>query len=84
MVFSCNDSPLASRSGRAVTGRVIGERLAAEAETSVSLRVTPVKEGGTEKYEVQARGEMQLGVLIESMRREGLEFAVSPPQVLYR
>ncbi len=52
MVFAANDSPLAGRSGKAVTGRVIGERLAAEAETSVSLRVRPVSDG-VEKYEVQ-------------------------------
>lgn len=83
MVFSANDSPLAGRSGKAVTGRVIGERLAREAEASVSLRVAPLP-GGTERYEVQARGEMQLAVVIEGLRREGLELAVSPPQVLYR
>lgn len=52
MVFSANDSPLAGRSGKAVTGRVIGQRLQQEAESSVSLKVTPVP-GGTEKYEVQ-------------------------------
>ena len=83
MVFSPNDSPLAGRAGKAVTGRVIGERLMAEAETSVSLKVTPV-EGGTERYEVRARGELQLGVLIENMRREGMELAVSPPRVLLK
>lgn len=83
MVFAANDSPFAGRSGKAVTGRVIGQRLQQEAETSVSLRVTPLS-GSTERYEVQARGEMQLGVLIETLRREGLELAVSPPQVLYK
>ncbi|KXZ43834.1 hypothetical protein GPECTOR_79g113 [Gonium pectorale] len=83
MVFGPNDSPLAGRAGRALTGRAIGERLQAEAETSVSLRVAPVP-GGTERYEVQARGELQLGVLIEGLRREGAELAVSPPQVLLR
>ncbi|MEW5299398.1 MAG: hypothetical protein WDW36_002418 [Sanguina aurantia] len=83
MVFGTNDSPLAGRSGKAVTGRAIGERLMAEAETSVSLRVTSLS-GSGEKYEVQARGELQLGILIENMRREGMELAVSPPQVLIK
>eukprot|EP00775_Hariotina_reticulata_P011018 gene11018-11172_t len=83
MVFSANDSPLAGRSGKAVTGRVIGQRLSQEAESSVSLKVN-VLPGATEKYEVQARGEMQLAVVIEGLRREGLELAVSPPQVLFR
>ncbi|EFJ43351.1 elongation factor-like protein [Volvox carteri f. nagariensis] len=83
MVFGPNDSPLAGRAGKALTGRAIGERLMAEAETSVSLKVVPVP-GGMERYEVQARGELQLGVLIEGMRREGAELAVSPPQVLLR
>lgn len=54
MVFSANDSPLSGRSGKAVTGRAIGARLMQEAESSVSLRVTPLP-GGTEKYEVQVR-----------------------------
>ncbi len=54
MVFSANDSPLAGRAGKAVTGRAIGTRLMQEAESSVSLRVTPLP-GGTEKYEVQVR-----------------------------
>jgi len=83
MVFGPNDSPLAGRSGKAVTGRVISERLQAEAETSVSLEVRPVP-GGGEKVEVQARGELQLGILIENMRREGMEISVSPPQVVLR
>ncbi|KAG2485042.1 hypothetical protein HYH03_016141, partial [Edaphochlamys debaryana] len=83
MVFGPNDSPLAGRAGKALTGRAIGERLQAEADTSVSLKVAPA-EGAGERYEVQARGELQLGVLIEGMRREGLELAVSPPQVVLR
>ncbi|KAI8473301.1 MAG: elongation factor-like protein [Monoraphidium minutum] len=83
MVFSANDSPLAGRSGKNATARAIGERLMGEAEGSVSLRVTPIK-GATESYEVRARGELQLGVLIEGLRREGLEFAVSPPRVVMR
>lgn len=63
MVFSPNDSPLAGREGTHLTGSKIGERLANEAATSVSLRVIPVK-GGGEAFEVQARGELQLGLLI--------------------
>ncbi|KAK9916112.1 hypothetical protein WJX75_008777 [Coccomyxa subellipsoidea] len=83
MVFSPNDSPLAGREGTHLTGSKIGERLAAEAATSVSLRVVPV-DGGGEAFEVQARGELQLGLLIENMRREGFELSVSPPRVVYR
>ncbi|KIZ01064.1 putative GTP-binding protein TypA/BipA like protein [Monoraphidium neglectum] len=83
MVFSVNDSPLAGKSGKAVTSRAIGERLMAEAEGSVSLKVTPLQ-GATESYEVRARGELQLGVLIEGLRREGFEFSVSPPTVVMR
>ena len=64
MVFSPNDSPLAGREGAHLTGSKIGERLAAEAATSVSLRVLPVAGGGGEAFEVQARGELQLGLLI--------------------
>lgn len=63
MVFGPNDSPLAGREGSHLTGSKIGERLNAEAETSVSLRVLPV-DGGGESFEVQARGELQLGLLI--------------------
>ena len=63
MVFSPNDSPLSGREGTHLTGSKIGERLAAEAATSVSLRVLPAGEGG-EAFEVQARGELQLGLLI--------------------
>ncbi len=63
MIFGPNDSPLAGREGSHLTGSKIGERLNAEAETSVSLRVLPV-DGGGESFEVQARGELQLGLLI--------------------
>ncbi len=62
MVFSPNDSPLAGREGTQLTGSKIGERLANEAATSVSLRV--IVKGGGEAFEVQARGELQLGLLI--------------------
>ena len=72
MVFSPNDSPLAGREGLHLTGSKIGERLAQEAATSVSLRILPVK-GGGEAFEVQARGELQLGLLIgECMPRLSL------------
>lgn len=64
MVFSPNTSPLAGREGTQLTGTKIGERLAAEAETNVSLRVLPVVGSGGESFEVQARGELQLGLLI--------------------
>lgn len=78
MVMGVNDSPLGGRDGTHVTGSKIGERLLAEAENNVSIVVTSL-EGGAESYEVQGRGELQLGVLIESMRREGYEMSVSPP-----
>jgi GTP-binding protein len=87
MVFAPNSSPLAGREGKQLTGPKIGARLAAEAETSVSLRVARAPAGGAaggEAFEVQARGELQLGLLIESMRREGFELSVSPPRVLER
>ncbi|KAK9827239.1 hypothetical protein WJX81_001716 [Elliptochloris bilobata] len=83
MVFSPNDSPLAGREGTHLTGSKIGVRLVAEAASSVSLRVLPAGAGG-EAFEVQARGELQLGLLIENMRREGFELSVSPPEVVYR
>lgn len=63
MIFSPNDSPLAGREGSQLTASKIGDRLRAEAETSVSLRVLPVP-GGGEAFEVQARGELQLGLLM--------------------
>ncbi|KAL4439803.1 hypothetical protein ABPG75_002804 [Micractinium tetrahymenae] len=84
MVFSPNTSPLAGREGSQLTGTKIGERLAAEAETNVSLRVLAVEGSGGESFEVQARGELQLGLLIENMRREGFELSVSPPRVVLR
>ncbi|KAG9446813.1 hypothetical protein H6P81_012941 [Aristolochia fimbriata] len=82
MTFGVNDSPLAGRDGVHLTGGKIGERLMAEAETNLAINVLP---GPTsESYEVQGRGELQLGVLIENMRREGFELSVSPPKVMYR
>lgn len=78
MVMGVNDSPLGGRDGTQVTGSKIGERLMSEAENNVSIVVSAV-EGGAESYEVQGRGELQLGVLIETMRREGFEMSISPP-----
>eukprot|EP00270_Netrium_digitus_P015287 TRINITY_DN5335_c0_g2_i1.p1 TRINITY_DN5335_c0_g2~~TRINITY_DN5335_c0_g2_i1.p1 ORF type:complete len:339 (-),score=92.95 TRINITY_DN5335_c0_g2_i1:85-978(-) len=82
MTFAVNDSPLAGKDGNQLTGTKIGERLAAEAESNVSISVASTS--GQDAYEVQARGELQLGVLIENMRREGFELSVSPPAVMFR
>ncbi|KAH9624135.1 hypothetical protein KSS87_016638 [Heliosperma pusillum] len=81
MTFGVNDSPLAGRDGVHLTGGKIGERLMAEAETNLAINVIP---GLSESYEVQGRGELQLGILIENMRREGFELSVSPPKVMYK
>ncbi len=83
MTFSVNDSPFAGQEGKFVTSRQIGERLRRETLKDVSLRVTEV-EGSTDSFNVAGRGEMSLSILIETMRREGYEFQVSPPRVLYR
>ncbi|KAJ0053716.1 hypothetical protein Pint_02368 [Pistacia integerrima] len=80
MTFGVNDSPLAGRDGSHLTGGKIGDRLMAEAETNLAINVLP---GLAETYEVQGRGELQLGILIENMRREGFELSVSPPKVMY-
>jgi GTP-binding protein len=81
MTFGVNDSPLAGRDGTHLTGGKIGDRLMAEAETNLALNVLP---GISETFEVQGRGELQLGILIENMRREGFELSVSPPKVMYK
>jgi len=81
MTFSVNDSPLAGREGSKVTSRVIGERLYREAEGNVAIRVSQSTQ--REAFEVAGRGELQLGVLIETMRREGYELAISRPRVLF-
>ncbi|KAH8490283.1 hypothetical protein H0E87_022717 [Populus deltoides] len=81
MTFGVNDSPLAGRDGTHLTGGKIGDRLMAEAETNLAINVLP---GIGESYEVQGRGELQLGILIENMRREGFELSVSPPRVMYK
>jgi GTP-binding protein len=82
MTFSANDSPLAGEEGSSVTSRVIGERLRREAEGNVAIRVRPAEHG--DGFEVAGRGELQLAVLIEIMRREGYELAVGRPRVLLR
>ncbi|PIA35051.1 hypothetical protein AQUCO_03600006v1 [Aquilegia coerulea] len=79
MTFGVNDSPLAGRDGTHLTGGKIGDRLMAEAETNLAINVLPAL---SESYEVQGRGELQLGILIENMRREGFELSVSPPKVM--
>ncbi|PRY26975.1 GTP-binding protein [Aliiruegeria haliotis] len=82
VTFGINDSPLAGRDGKKVQSRVIRDRLMKEAETNVAIRVTDTP--GGEAFEVAGRGELQMGVLIENMRREGFELSVSRPQVLFR
>ena len=82
MTFSINDSPLAGKEGSKVTSRVIRERLLAEAEGNVAIRITET--GNKDAFEVAGRGELQLGVLIETMRREGFELSISRPRVLYQ
>jgi GTP-binding protein len=81
MTVSVNDSPLAGREGDKVQSRVIRERLLREAEGNVAIRV---KETGDGSFEVAGRGELQLGVLIENMRREGFEVSISRPRVIFR
>ena len=82
MTFRINDGPLAGREGKKVTSRQIRERLFREAEGNVAIKVTDSSE--TEAFEVSGRGELQLGVLIEQMRREGFELAIGRPRVLTR
>ena len=82
MTFSVNDSPFAGREGKFVTSRQIRERLFRETLKDVSLRVSETD--STDAFNVAGRGEMSLSILIETMRREGYEFQVSPPRVLYQ
>ena len=82
MRFAVNDSPLAGREGDKVTSRMIRDRLLREAETNVAIRVTESED--KDSFEVAGRGELQLGVLIETMRREGFELGISRPRVLFR
>lgn len=83
MTFSVNDSPFAGREGKFVTSRQLRERLFRETLKDVSLRVSET-EDSTDAFNVAGRGEMSLSILIETMRREGYEFQVSPPRVLYQ
>jgi GTP-binding protein len=82
VTFGINDSPLAGRDGSKVQSRVIRERLLREAESNVAIRVSDTP--GGEAFEVAGRGELQMGVLIENMRREGFELSISRPRVLTR
>ncbi|TCP40835.1 translational GTPase TypA [Rhodovulum marinum] len=82
VTFGINDSPLAGRDGKKVQSRVIRDRLMREAESNVAIHVTDTP--GGEAFEVAGRGELQMGVLIENMRREGFELSISRPQVLMR
>jgi len=82
MSFSVNDSPFAGRDGDKVQSRVIRERLEREAEGNVAIRVTMAADN--DSFEVAGRGELQLGVLIETLRREGFELSISRPRVLFR
>jgi GTP-binding protein len=82
MTFSVNDSPLAGREGDKVTSRIIRARLFRESEGNVAIRVRESE--GRDAFEVAGRGELQLGVLIETMRREGYEMSISRPRVLFR
>jgi len=82
VTFGINDSPLAGRDGKKVQSRVIRERLMKEAESNVAIKVSDTP--GGEAFEVAGRGELQMGVLIENMRREGFELSISRPQVLFR
>ncbi len=82
VTFGINDSPLAGRDGKKVQSRVIRDRLMKEAESNVAIKVSDTP--GGEAFEVAGRGELQMGVLIENMRREGFELSISRPQVLFR
>ena len=82
VTFGINDSPLAGKEGSKVQSRVIRERLMKEAEINVAIKVTDTPSG--DAFEVAGRGELQMGVLIENMRREGFELSISRPRVLFR
>ncbi|PLL13272.1 translational GTPase TypA [Tabrizicola sp. TH137] len=82
VTFGINDSPLAGRDGNKVQSRVIRDRLMKEAETNVAIKVADTP--GGEAFEVSGRGELQMGVLIENMRREGFELSISRPRVIFK
>lgn len=81
MRFAVNDSPMAGREGSKVTSRMIRDRLEREAESNVAIRIT--ESADKDSFDVAGRGELQLGVLIETMRREGFELGISRPRVLF-
>jgi GTP-binding protein len=82
VTFGINDSPLAGRDGKKVQSRVIRERLMRESEVNVAIKVADTAMG--DAFEVSGRGELQMGVLIENMRREGFELSISRPQVIFK
>jgi GTP-binding protein len=82
MIFSINDSPLAGKEGDKLTSRVLRARLFREAEGNVAITISETEQ--TDSFEVAGRGELQMGVLIETMRREGFELSISRPTVLYK
>jgi GTP-binding protein len=82
MTFSINSSPMAGQEGSKVTSRMIRDRLMSEAEGNVAIKVNA--SGNTDAFEVAGRGELQLGVLIEQMRREGFELSISRPRVIFQ
>jgi GTP-binding protein len=83
MTFCVNDSPFVGQEGKLVTTRQVRDRLLRELETNVALRVQEDPES-PDRFAVSGRGELHLGILIETMRREGYEFQVTQPQVIYR
>lgn len=82
MTFSINDSPLAGKEGSKLTSRMLADRLFKEAEGNVAIRITETAE--KDAFEVAGRGELQLGVLIETIRREGFELSISRPRVIFK
>ena len=82
VTFGINDSPLAGKDGNKVQSRVIRERLMREAEVNVAIKIADTP--GGDAFEVSGRGELQMGVLIENMRREGFELSISRPRVIFR
>jgi GTP-binding protein len=82
VTFGINDSPLAGKDGTKVQSRVIRERLMRECEVNVAIKVADTP--GGDAFEVSGRGELQMGVLIENMRREGFELSISRPRVIFR
>jgi GTP-binding protein len=81
MMFMLNDSPFAGREGKYVTGRNLRDRLFTEVKTNISMRVEETE--STDSFRVSGRGELHLSILIETMRRQGYEFAVSRPKVIF-